>query len=154
MIDLAHIHPMLVHFPLALLPVALCVQIFALYRRVGLFGRSCPATMAVVLLVLAALAAIVAAVFGDMALDHALDTGVPLASMEEHEELGQATAVLLAVLAGVEGWCYWKSVSGVAVERLLLLAGFMVLAVLLVTAWFGGHLVYDLGVNVLVPVTR
>ena len=105
--------------------------------------------MAILLLVLAAVAAVVAAVFGDMALDHALDTGVPMASMEEHEELGQATAVLLAILAAVELWCYWKSVSGVAVERLLLLANIMLLAVLLVTAWFGGHLVYDLGVNVM-----
>lgn len=154
MIDLAHIHPMLVHFPLALMPLAICVQIYALYRRQGLFGRSCPASMAVLLLVLAAVAAVVAAVFGDMALDHALDTGVPMDAMEEHEDFGQATAVLLALLAGVELWCYWKSVSGFAVERLLLVAGILLLSVLLITAWFGGHLVYDLGVNVVGHITH
>jgi uncharacterized membrane protein len=154
MIDLPHIHPMLVHFPLALVPLALCVQIFALYRGHKLFDRSCPSSMAILLLVLAALAAVVAAVFGDMALDHALDAGVPMASMEDHEEFGQVTAVLLAILAGVELWCYWKSISGFAVERLLLLAGIMLLAVLLVTAWFGGQLVYEHGVNVMVHVAH
>ncbi len=39
MIDLAHIHPMLVHFPLALLPVALALQGIALARGQGLFER-------------------------------------------------------------------------------------------------------------------
>lgn len=151
MIDIAHIHPMLVHFPLALLPVALAAQAIALFKGQALFHRSCLSSTAVVLIVLAAAGAVIAAVFGDMALDRAVASGVPLTSLETHEELGQLTAVLLSLLAVAEVWLYRKSSGSTAINRGTWIAGIIVLAFLLTTAWFGGQLVYELGVNVTPP---
>lgn len=151
MIDIAHIHPMLVHFPLALLPVALCAQLVAAFKGQGLFEHSCPSTIGVALIVVAAAGAIVAAVFGDIALDQAIASGVPADSLETHETLGQLSAVLLSALALSELWLYRKASHHVAVNRSIWVLELVVLTILLSTAWFGGQLVYDLGVNVTLP---
>ena len=148
MIDIAHVHPMFVHFPLALVPVAVGAQTLALMRGHGLFGRSCLSATGVALILIAAAGAIVAAVFGDIALDRAVASGVPLARLETHEELGKATAALLALLAAAELWLYRKAAAGTAVNRGLWMAGLALLILLLTTAWFGGQLVYEQGVNV------
>jgi uncharacterized membrane protein len=148
MIDIAHIHPMLIHFPLALLPVALAAQGLAMLKGESLFGRHCLSSTGVALIALAALGAIVAAVFGDMARDQAVASGVPMASLETHEELGQLSAVLLSGLALLEIWWYRKARTDRVLSWGFLIAGGGVLIVLLTTAWFGGQLVYELGVNV------
>lgn len=148
MLNLAHIHPMLIHFPLALVPVGLAAQAVSQLRGEGLFGRGCLARSGLSLLLLAALGAIGAAVFGDLALDQALASGVPLAKLEGHEELGTLSAILLSVLVVVEAWFYRVQSSSRALSWGFLAAGMAVFSLLLVTALFGGNLVYELGVNV------
>ncbi len=154
MINIAHIHPMLVHFPLALLPVALGVQMVALYKNEDLFGRHCLSSTGLMLIILAALGAISAAVFGDMALDQAIASGVPDSLLETHEDLGQVSAVVLSALAVLEIWFYRKKSTEPVFNRGFMLAGILVFLLLLTTAWFGGHLVYDLGVNVTLPTLK
>jgi len=148
MIDMAHIHPMLVHFPLALLPIALVTQAVALTGGGTLFSRTCSAKTGMLLLLLAAAGAILAAVFGDIAFDRALESGVPMSAMEDHEELGTLSAIALGGLAAVEVWLYARNTDSRMLSAGFLLAGVVVLATVLTTAWFGGQLVYDLGVNV------
>jgi hypothetical protein len=67
-------------------------------------------------------------VFGDIALDRAVASGIPLTSLETHEELGQLTAVLLSLLAVAEVWFYRKSSGSTAINRGTWIAGFIVLA--------------------------
>jgi len=150
MIDIAHIHPMLVHFPLALLPVVLGIQFFTLIRGESLFDRCCAQNCALGLLVLAAVTAVAAATFGDMALDKAVASGVKLSLLESHEELGQASAALLVLITLAGGWLFKVQALSMKVSWGFWLAGVAVFVVLLITAWHGGHLVYDLGVNVAV----
>jgi len=151
MLDIAHIHPMLVHFPLALVPVALAAQLWALVKGQGLYGRHCLSSTGLALLALAAVGAGVAAVFGDIALDQAVASGVPLTALETHEELGQLSSVLLALLAVAEGWFYRQRTACTAINWGFWVAGVAVMAELLTTAWFGGQLVYALGINVATP---
>ncbi len=148
MIDLAHIHPMLVHFPLALLPVALGFQLYALVRGESLFSRGWAQNAAMVLLMLAATAAVAAAMFGDVALDQAVATGVSESLLDTHEDLGMTSAVLLVLLALGDGWLFWRRQSSMKVSWGFWLVGAVVFLVLIVTAWHGGRLVYDLGINV------
>ncbi len=148
MTDIAHIHPMIVHFPLALFPVALGVQLYALLRGQGLFGRDCAHKSAMGLLALAAVAAVIAAMFGDAALDVALDAGVPDELLEDHEDLGMTSAVLLVVMAIAGGWLYRRRQEPGKLDWAYWLAGVAVFVILFTTAWHGGHLVYDHGVNV------
>jgi len=148
MIDITHIHPMLVHFPLALVPVALGIQLYALLKGQGLFGRGCAQVTGLGLLALAAVIAVVAAMFGDVALDAAVDAGVPDDLLEDHEDLGQISAILLVLISIAGGWLFRRQPSPGKADWAFWLAGAGVLVVLLVTAWHGGHLVYDHGVNV------
>jgi uncharacterized membrane protein len=149
MVDVVHIHPMLVHFPIVLYLVAVGLQLLALFRRGDLNADTCLSNSAFAALLLAAAAAAVAAFFGDIALDHAVALGFPAAPMETHANLGIATMTLMLLLAGVHllarwfhwplangrGWGLWSiSVAGVAL--------------LLLTAYHGGDLVYHIGVNV------
>jgi uncharacterized membrane protein len=148
MIDLAHIHPMLVHFPLALLPLSVAALLVAQVRDGTPFGRSCWARSGTMLLVLAALAALAAAAFGDMALDIAVEHGTSLAKLEDHEDLGMTSAFLMGTLAIVQLWFFARRGQSRTLGWLLILAAVAVLATTLTTAWFGGNLVYQLGVNV------
>ena len=61
MIDLVHIHPMLVHFPIVLFLVAIAVQLLTLVRGGDLSERACLPSIGSVALILGALAALAAA---------------------------------------------------------------------------------------------
>lgn len=148
MIDLAHIHPMLVHFPLALLPVAVSAQAITVAKGQSLFERSCTAQAGFWLLALAAVGAIAAAIFGDQALDIAREAGVPMAQMEGHEELGMLTAWLLVGMAALNAFFYRKQSTSRPLSLAVLFGGIALLVLLFTTAWFGGQLVYDLGISV------
>ena len=148
MIDLSHIHPMLVHFPLALLPLAVLLQWWLLVTGKTQFSRDRGARGVLGLIVVAALGALAAAAFGDMALDIAIDHGVPEVRLEDHEELGETTAWLLLGLAVVQGWFYATENRAKVINLLMTLGSTAVLGVLLATAYHGGELVYKLGVNV------
>ena len=102
MIDLYHIHPMLVHFPIVLFLLGTAVQFIALARRTDLSGRSCFANATLALFVLAAIAAAVTAFFGDVAFDHAVSLGFPKAPLDHHAILGYTTMWFFIVYAVTE----------------------------------------------------
>ncbi len=139
---------MLVHFPLALLPVAIALQGIALARRQSIFERGCLSTTGLAILAVAAAGAGFAAIFGDIALDMAVSAGFSPSQLEDHEELGKISALLLIALAAVEGGLYWRRASSRLASWSMLAAATALFVLLLVTAAFGGHLVYELGVNV------
>ncbi len=148
MFNIAHVHPMLVHFPLALLPTAIAIQFLALVKGQRLCERKCIPTTGLALFVLSAVTAAIAAVFGDIALDAAITSGIPTASLETHEELGQLSAIILSAMAIFEIWFYRQQNSNLRASWIMWLTGLVVLIIVLTTAWFGGQLVYELGVNV------
>ena len=100
-------------------------------------------------LVLAVLGAIAAASFGDIAFDKALELGFDKAALEQHEELGFSTLWVLLGLAAWQLLARWRGLrlSGGA-GWVFFLAALVGAGVLLTTAYFGGDLVYRLGVNV------
>ena len=149
MIELAYLHPMLVHFPLALLPLVVLLQIVGLIRGVPLFGRDCLARSLWWLTLAAALGALVAALLGAPALDTAIERGFPAAKLEDHAALGRTSAGLMLALAAIHGLLYLRqapSRGGPGLTLLIVSSG--ILLILLTTAFYGGNLVYALGVNV------
>lgn len=149
MVDIVHIHPMLVHFPIVLFLLALLLQLLVLLRHGDLSANSCLADMALASLLLAAAAAAVAAFFGDIALDHAVELGFPPAPLEYHATLGIITMSLMLVLAALHlaaRWFEWK--LGNSRGWLLWGVAFIGAVLLIVTAYHGGDLVYRIGVNV------
>lgn len=149
MIDLVHIHPMLVHFPIVLFLVAIAVQLLTLVRGGDLSERACLPSIGSVALILGALAALAAALFGDIALDRAVKLGFPQGPLETHQDLGLITTWLFVALAAVQGLAWWRKISLKAARGwALALVGVVGCVILLLTAYHGGNLVYKIGVNV------
>ena len=149
MIDMVHIHPMLVHFPIVLVLIAIATQLLTLIRGGDLTERACLPSIGLGGLILGAAGALAAAVFGDIALDHALDLGFPKGPLEIHQALGLTTTWLFVALALLNGLAWWRRISlKTARGWSVALVGVVGCVILLLTAYHGGNLVYKIGVNV------
>jgi uncharacterized membrane protein len=149
MIDLSHIHPMLVHFPIVFFITATVIFLVTALRAGNLAARDCLPLTGAGALVIGLLMAYFAAFFGDVALDAAIAKGFALAPLERHEDMALATLTFFSLLAVVLLAAIWKKIS---LERNRAWYFFAATAVgivlLLITAYYGGELVYGIGVNV------
>ena len=147
------LHPLIVHFPIALLLVAplLIVLSVLLRRHRGGFGAA-----ALVLMLVGTVAAFVAVSTGEAAGDLAERTPGVAAALERHGELAETTRTIFAVLTGMFVVIYaaplvrrreWPNGLYVALS-LVFLTFYAGGAVTLVnTAHLGGQLVHQYGVR-------
>jgi uncharacterized membrane protein len=148
--SLPNLHPAVVHFPTALLPVALLFDLVCLLRPTWTWlDRSAAA-----LYVLAAAGAGAAYAAGDEAAD-GLKALAPAARavLSEHEDLARWTLITCSIVALLRLVIAWRERDrpriGVGPLRwVLLAAGGGALALLVATADHGGSLVYRHGVAV------
>jgi uncharacterized membrane protein len=149
MIDLTHIHPMIVHFPIVLFLLGSGLELLVLARGGDLARRACLSNTALAAMVLAAAGASVAAFFGDIAFDHAVGLGFPQAPLERHADFGYTTMWFIIAYAAIYLLAWWR---GFRLARGRGWSWFAVsiagVALVLTTAYFGGDLVYRIGVNV------
>jgi uncharacterized membrane protein len=149
MISIALIHPMLVHFPIVLLITAVTLDIIVLLIKKDLTGRQCLPLVALSALLLGTLSAGLAAIFGDIALDKAVSLGFPTGPLETHETLALITIAVFSLHCLLRLLALWRryplrGLSG----WISTLPGMVGLVLLIATAYYGGELVYHLGVNV------
>ena len=136
-------HPLFVHFPVVLLPLALMVQALALWRPRPDLER-----LALWLLWLGTLGAMAAAGTGLLAEDEVTVPEPAWDVIELHKTLMLVTAGLAVVLSLVSLVLWWRGRWNRRSQKLLL-AGLVVLCgVLTVGADRGGQLVYQYGVSV------
>lgn len=135
------IHPMLVHFPIALLSVSVLLDLSAQRWR----PEECRVA-SLYTLVLGLAGALLSVASGAMAEEAVEHSGVPERVLEIHETLGFATFWIFAGLLGLRTvvWLGWMRERAV----LSLALGFAGVVVLLVASYFGGSLVYDYGAGV------
>lgn len=151
------LHPAVVHFPVALLPVGWLLVLLGAFRGRAAAGLRVAAAL---VLTIGAAGAVLAVATGEAAADRqrALTPGAA-AVLEQHEELGEATRNVFVALAALY-------VAGLAVSRLsrtapprgvaaglhavYLVVFLAAIAVLLQTAALGGELVHRWGVSGLV----
>ena len=149
MIAVQHIHPMLVHFPIVLIILLAGVELIAVALGRDVTGRSPVGNLAVGMLIIAALAAIAAFYFGDIALTYAEQGGFESDVAEVHESLGKLVAVLVSIWALARVAMWWFNLRlqrpWAFVIPLVSIAGS---GLVIWTAYYGGQLVFDLGVNV------
>jgi len=149
MIDITHIHPMLVHFPIVLFLLAVAIDFWLLLKGGDLAAKTCLSTVGMSVLLLAAIAAIAAATFGDIALDKAVELGFDKAPLEQHEELGLTTLWILLGLSLWQGFARWRGLRLDGGRGWVFFAvSLLGVSTLLTAAYLGGELVYSLGVNV------
>jgi uncharacterized membrane protein len=140
--ELERIHPMLVHFPIALLITSVFLDFLRLVTKKDNFERS-----AFHLLFLGAISCIPVIIFGHIAADVASDRPHIADTIETHEALGFITAMSFIILLIVRS-IFVKKDSYSKIRIYYLTAAVMGIALLLTTAYYGGQLVYDYGAAV------
>jgi uncharacterized membrane protein len=149
MVQIQHFHPMIVHFPIVFFLTLAAFDLVALILGRSFTGRSAVANVSAGLAVLAGLSAAVAWYFGTVALDFAESGGFHSDVAETHEGLGELTALAFVIWALTRIIVWWRArplpraAEGVAVVIEILGA-----LLIIWTAYYGGQLVYSLGVNV------
>jgi uncharacterized membrane protein len=149
MIQPQHLHPIIIHFPIVFVITLVVLDWIATLRGVPVTGRNPAGNASTGLAVLAGLAALIAYYLGGVALDIAEAGGFHSEIAEIHEHLGETTAMVLAGWAIVRAFLWFRDMKLTNPVRfavpVLELVG---VALVLATAYYGGQLVYDLGVNV------
>jgi len=149
---LEQIHPFVIHFPIAFFLSLVVFDFIVTLRNIPLGGRGGVANLSAGLAVLAGIGATIASTFGGAALSIAEARGVSAQITDTHVTFGAVTGTALLIWGIVRGFLWYRqSVIGktkawgiVGVE--LVLSGMLV-----TTAYFGGMLVYEFGVNVNFP---
>jgi len=149
MIPLEHLHPMILHFPIVLIILLFISDAVALWRGVPLSGRGTYAVVSAAIAVLAGVSAAVTAMLGDVAAEIAVSRGVAASLIEPHEDLGSTTAIVLGAWAALRAFLWWRGVD-LSGKRVLgvVSTDVAICALVFATAYLGGQLVYDHGVNV------
>ena len=149
MFSIELIHPMLVHFPIVFLITAVVLDILVLLTRKDLSARQGLPLVALAALLLGTLSAGLAAIFGDMALDKAVAKGFALEPLETHETLALITIAVFGFYSLLRLWAMWRK-HRLAGGRgwIAVSLGIAGAVLLIITAYYGGELVYHLGVNV------
>jgi uncharacterized membrane protein len=149
MIPVQHIHPMLVHFPIVLIFLLAAFDIVATLSGRSVSGRSTAGNFSTGIAIATAVFAVLTFVFGGMALDVAEAGGFHSDVAEIHESLGEMVAIVASLYAVLRAglWFKDKRISGSAalIFPVVAIAGSVLVAA---TAYYGGQLVYELGVNV------
>lgn len=137
MFDTSHLHPMIVHFPIALLIVGFLAEVVGLVLKKEFF-----ITAAFYLLVLGTLGVIAAFITGDIAGDGVSETGQLKNALETHEHAAQLTLWLMVGAAVVRIALVWmKKFNGILKYAAFVLFLVGVLSVAR-TGYYGGELVY------------
>jgi len=136
------IHPMIVHFPIALLITSLFFDFLMLVTKKEGFERT-----AFHLLTLGVLGSLAAIVFGILAEDAAGNRPGIHDIIETHELLAVSTAGLFVIILIVR-YIFMKKDNFQAIRPYYLIVATIGVALLLTTAYYGGQLVYEYGAAV------
>ena len=152
MSSLPNIHPLLVHFPLALSLTAFGFDVACvLWRRRWLDSA------ALALYVVAAMSGVVTAVSGKLAFEGFESLSSEATTIAgEHSDWAFASIVLLALVCVLRWEAFWRDRNETIVRRhrvrwIALALGLVVQGTLYETAEHGGELVYRHGVGVTAP---
>ncbi|TPJ54757.1 DUF2231 domain-containing protein [Mesorhizobium sp. B2-6-4] len=148
MIPVQHIHPMLVHFPIVLIYTLAVIDLVALARGNAVTRRSGAGTISTFVALAAGVFAIGTWFYGGLALDHAEAAGFSSDIAEIHESLGGITAFAFLIwgIVRLALWVRNRELGPAAIAvPVIEIAGAVLVTT---TAYYGGLLVYDLGVNV------
>ena len=143
MLDLVHLHPMVIHFPIALLIVGFLFELIYLITRNEFYSKA-----GFYLLVLGALGTFAAFLTGNLAEERIVETEALERVLETHEDAGKITLFLVILtfiyrtvvffLNQYKGILQW---IGLALYALSILS-------VVRTAYYGGELVYTYGAGV------
>ena len=135
--DLTHLHPMIVHFPIALLIVGFLSDIIGLLTKRDFFTQA-----GFYLFTLGALGVIAAFITGGQAGDGIVEEGALKQALETHEEAA-TLAIWVTSIAAIFRIALFllKKYSGV-LKMVSLALGLLAVMAIARTGYYGGELVY------------
>jgi len=136
MIDISHIHPMLVHFPIALLIAGFFSDVLGLFVKKEFFTRA-----GFYLLILGTLGAIAAVITGHMAGD-GIEAGWLKQAVEVHEDAGTLTLWLALITSAFRIILVWFEKYRGALKAVALVLFLATVLSVARTGYYGGELVY------------
>lgn len=140
-----NLHPLLVHFPIALISVSALFYVAAIVMRNKTCGTHC-AIIAHTSLWLGVLAALPTVFFGWQAFNSVNHNEASHAAMLIHRTWAFGTLAVLAILAGWDVWRNKVDSSPTWWFAVVMIGAWSMIAT---TAWYGGELVYRHGLGVI-----
>jgi uncharacterized membrane protein len=138
MFDTSHLHPMIVHFPIALITVGFIADVVFLFFRT----EKCLSKTGFYLMVLGALAAIAAWGTGNLFTNEPTQ-GAILNIFEKHETGAFITMILIVIGALLRVWLVVKKKEETQLKWLVFGIYFLAFAAVTFTGFMGGTMVYN-----------
>lgn len=139
-----NVHPMLVHFPIAIFITAIMADSVHLFWK-----KEWLRVFVTVMFILAALVAVITYLSGQQAIDI---VSVPMRAeltASNHSDWGLYTMLYFSAFAIIRGFLFWKELDRHRIVAILLFCGGLAGAALIgKTADLGGKLVYKYGVGI------
>lgn len=140
-----NLHPLMVHFPIALVTVSAFFHVVAIATSGKHFSRNF-VILAHTLLWLSALSALPAVFLGWQAYNSVTHDDASHAAMLIHRNWALGTSVVLIILASLD---VWRNKIDSAPAWWFVVAVIGALSMVAITAWHGGELVYRHGLGVM-----
>lgn len=137
-----HIHPVIVHFPVALIIVGFMAEIVSLFFK----SEKCLSKTGFYLMILGTVAAIAAWVSGQLFTSHPFDSGF-MRLFEKHEKGALITMMVMVIGSIFRIWLTAKKKESIMLKWIafgLYLLGFISVSL---TGFIGGKMVYDFLIN-------
>jgi len=137
MFDTTHIHPMIVHFPIALLIIGFLAEFISVVFKKEFFGKA-----GFYLLILGTLGVVAAYISGNIAGDGLTEAGALKDAIEKHEDAAAVTLWLMVAVSVVRvGFVLLKKYEG-AFKWISLILFFIGVLSIARTGYYGGELVF------------
>jgi uncharacterized membrane protein len=137
------VHPMLVHFPIALLIAGIAADVAGLGLKKAWLSHA-----GLLLLVLGTLGTIAAVWSGSEAEESVVETPAIEATLDTHEDSGKLTMWYFITITVARSALVWRRKLTPAVHTVFVLAWLGGVGLVARTAYYGGHLVYEHGAGV------
>lgn len=135
--DLTHLHPMIVHFPIALIIVGFLSDLVGLVTKRDFFSQA-----GLYMFILGAVGVIAAFISGDQAGDGIVEAGALKQALEAHEEAATLAIWVVSIAAIFRLVLFLlKKFNGV-LKMVSLVLGLLAVMAIARTGYYGGELVY------------
>ena len=137
MFKIEHLHPMIVHFPIALIIVGFTAEVVSLFFK----SEKCLSKTGFYLLILGTLAAIVAWSTGQLFTDHPSE-GEILSIFEKHETGAWITLIVMIIGSAFRIWLMVQKKEATRLKWIAFSLYFLGFAAVSYTGFLGGIMVY------------
>lgn len=138
MLHIDHIHPVVVHFPIALLITAFLIDIIYIFTK----KDTCLPRAGFYLMIAGTITSAIAYTTGCLSSLKMTGENV-MEVLDKHEDAGLATLIIMGVACMLRVYLVNKKLKDAKLQRIMLAIYFLGVISVVYTGLLGGHMVYD-----------